>query len=85
MIFAGANAISECSPSTASKDRTKSLLPDINDAREVSVKVATAVVRKAIEQNESRHEVYGDDIEKVVREFMWEPKYAEYELMQGQK
>ncbi|KAG2220261.1 hypothetical protein INT45_009876 [Circinella minor] len=85
MIFAGANAISECSPSTQSKDRTKGLLPDINDARSVSAKVATAVVQKAIEQNENRYQLNGNDVEKVVREFMWEPKYAEYELMQDQK
>ncbi|KAI9492228.1 malate dehydrogenase [Zychaea mexicana] len=80
MIFAAANAISECSPSTKSKDRTKSLLPDINDARHVSAKVATAVVREAIKQGESRRQF--EDVQKVVQEFMWEPKYAEYELMQ---
>ncbi|KAI9263113.1 hypothetical protein BDA99DRAFT_481698 [Phascolomyces articulosus] len=82
MIFAAANAISECSPSTQSKDRTRSLLPDINDARNVSIKVATAVIEQAIEQSENRHELLIEDTEKTVREFMWEPKYSEYELMQ---
>ncbi|KAI8147866.1 hypothetical protein BJV82DRAFT_698354 [Fennellomyces sp. T-0311] len=81
MIFAAADAISECSPSTQSKDRTRSLLPDISDARKVSVKVASAIIRAAEKEGQSRNKF--DDVERAVHEFMWEPKYAEYELMQG--
>ncbi|KAI9316459.1 hypothetical protein BX666DRAFT_1859077 [Dichotomocladium elegans] len=79
MVFAAARAISECSPSTISKERTLSLLPDIKDAREVSLKVAAAVARKAIELGEA-DEIEGD-LEDVVRAYMWEPEYADYELL----
>lgn len=79
MIFAAANAISECSPSTQSKDRKHSLLPDVKDAREVSVQVAIAVAKKAIELGEAK--ALPKDIEATVRDFMWEPRYADYELV----
>ncbi|KAI7878612.1 hypothetical protein K492DRAFT_132506 [Lichtheimia hyalospora FSU 10163] len=79
MIFAAANAISECSPSTQSKDRKHSLLPDVKDAREVSVQVAIAVAKKAIELGEAK--TLPNEIEATVRNFMWEPRYANYELV----
>lgn len=80
MIFAAANALSNCSPAMTSKDRTNSLLPDIAEARHVSLKVATAVVQTALETGEARLDPPPKDIEATVREFMWEPRYPDYEL-----
>lgn len=82
MIVAAANAISEYSPAAETKDISRSLLPDIEDARKVSMLVATAVAKKALESDEARIKPDTADVESLVRDFMWEPKYSRYELIE---
>lgn len=80
MIFAAANAISECSAAVKVQDPTQSLLPDVEQAREISTRVATAVVRKAVETGEARISFKVEEAEQAVRDFMWYPEYPQYEL-----
>ncbi|OAF58347.1 NAD-dependent malic enzyme, mitochondrial [Pseudogymnoascus destructans] len=47
MLVAAAKALSAQSP--AMKDPARPLLPDVEDVREVSVQIAIAVVRQAVE------------------------------------
>jgi len=80
MIWAGILALAELSPAYKSGDRTDRLLPLIKDSREVSYEVACAVVREAIRSGEARAEIDQQDVERVVREGMWEVEYAPLEL-----
>ncbi|KAI9705261.1 MAG: NAD-dependent malic enzyme, mitochondrial [Bogoriella megaspora] len=60
------------------KDETKGLLPDVQDVREVSVKIAVAVIRKAVEEGLAQEKKIPEeegDLEEWVREQMWEPVY----------
>jgi malate dehydrogenase (oxaloacetate-decarboxylating) len=82
MIFAAADALCHCSPAFQTKDVTKSLLPDLRDIRKVCVKVATAVAKKALASGESRlDQVRSEDLESMVEDYMWYPRYPEYKLV----
>ncbi|KAI8391308.1 uncharacterized protein BYT42DRAFT_490613 [Radiomyces spectabilis] len=83
MIMVAAEAVSNGSPACKSKKRTNSLLPGIEEARQVSMRVAIAVANKAIELGEARNNIDPDDMEKTVRDFMWDPKYPDYKLMKA--
>lgn len=76
MLVAAVKALSELSP--ALKDPALPLLPDVEDVREVSVQIAKAVIRQAIEEGLEREaDIPGDDVEldEWVRVQMWEPRY----------
>lgn len=85
MIVAGIDAIAKLAPCHKDNDVSAALLPAFVDSRQVAKKVATAVALKARDEGLSRaKQLEGkseEEIERVVEERMWEPKYCalEYE------
>lgn len=78
MLVAAIKVIAAQSP--ALNDPAKGLVPDITDVREVSVHIAMAVIRQAIEEELAKEEGIPeeeDDLEEWVREQMWEPRYRD--------
>lgn len=76
MLVAAVKAIAAQSP--ALKDPDKGLVPDINDVREISVHIAKAVIKQAIEEDlATEKDIPGndEDLEEWIREQMWEPRY----------
>jgi malate dehydrogenase (oxaloacetate-decarboxylating) len=82
MIMAAAEALAALSP--ARKDKNASLLPPIADARKVSFRVGTAVARQAIAEGVASG-IAAEAIEAQLRAYMWEPVYAAYERIVGDK
>jgi malate dehydrogenase (oxaloacetate-decarboxylating) len=64
-------------------DEVKGLLPDVQQARELSVKIAMAVIRAAVGEGLAREKCIperdeGEDgLEAWVRAQMWEARYRE--------
>lgn len=80
MLAEGVRALAEQSP--ALKDPDKGLVPDVDQARPVSVKIAVAVIRAAEAEGLARTKDIpkGDDeLEEWVKAQMWEPTYKVYE------
>lgn len=78
MLVAAIKVIADQSP--ALQDPAKGLVPDITNVREISVHVAKAVIRQAIDEGLAREKEIPDDdgeLEEWVREQMWEPRYRE--------
>ena len=76
MLVAAVKALAAMSP--ALKDPDKGLLPDVVDVREISVKIAKAVIKQAVEEGLATEEGIpnsDDDLDEWVREQMWEPRY----------
>lgn len=54
------------------------LVPDVIDVREISVHIAKAVIKQAIEEGLATEKDIPDkdeDLEEWIREQMWEPRY----------
>jgi malate dehydrogenase (oxaloacetate-decarboxylating) len=82
MLVAAVKALAAQSP--ALKDPTKALLPDIEDVREISLHIAKAVIKKAIEEGLAQEKgIPADDgdLEEWIREQMWEPVYRPLKLV----
>lgn len=80
MLAEGVRALAEQSP--ALKDSSKGLVPDVDEARAVSVKIAVAVIRAAQDEKLARTESIPDtdgDLEEWVKAQMWDPSYKRYE------
>ena len=78
MLVAAIKVIADQSP--ALQDPDKGLVPDITDVREISVHVAKAVIKQAVEEGLAREEEIPDkdgELEEWVREQMWEPRYRQ--------
>ncbi|MCJ1437427.1 NAD-dependent malic enzyme, mitochondrial [Xylographa pallens] len=76
MLVAAVKALAAMSP--ALKDPDKGLLPDVVDVREISVKIAKAVIKQALEEDLAIEEGIpksDNDLDEWVREQMWEPRY----------
>lgn len=76
MLVAAVKAIAAKSP--ALKNPRKGLVPDITDVREVSVQVAKAVIKQAVEEGLATQEGIPEEdgeLEEWVREQMWDPRY----------
>lgn len=76
MLVAAVKALSDQSP--AMKDPARPLLPDVEDVREVSVQIAKAVVRQAVEEGLAREDGIPEDekeLDEWIRVQMWEPVY----------
>ncbi|WP_419418631.1 NAD-dependent malic enzyme [Legionella sp. D16C41] len=80
MIWAAAQALSEFAPSK--KDSFLPLLPSLDDAQVVAKYIAVAVAKAAIEENlaEQNQEA---DLEKVVNDLFWEPRYLPFRKREG--
>lgn len=75
MIMAGVQALAELAP-----DDGHSLLPGLANVREVSVHIAAAVVRRAIEEGHARVKIEGD-VEEYIKKRMWDATYRPLELI----
>lgn len=76
MLVAAVRAVADMSP--ARDDATAPLLPDVQEVRAVSVRVACGVIRAAVEEGLATEQgIPRDDadLEEWVREQMWEPRY----------
>ena len=78
MFMAAAIALKECSP--ALKDPNASLLPALDDIREVSRHIALAVAREA-QQQDVAQKTSDTDLVHRIDETMWTPAYTSYERM----
>lgn len=80
---AGVQALAALSP--ALTDPGASLLPDLPEVRYVSLKVAAAVVKRAVEEGHSRvPELEGmnmAEIEERIAASQWDPIYKPLELV----
>lgn len=77
MLVAATKALAKQGP--ALKDDKKGLLPDVINVRDISVKIAMAVIKQAVKDgmNEEKDIPTSDDeLEEWVREQMWEPRYS---------
>lgn len=77
MLVAATKALAALSP--ALKDDAGPLLPDVVDVWEISVQIACAVIRQAVEEGLARESGVpeGEGLEEWVRAQMWEPRYRE--------
>lgn len=76
MLVEATKALAAQAP--ALRDPDAGLLPNVEEVREVSVKIAGAVVRQAVREGVAGREVPGVDEEKLeewIREQMWEAEY----------
>lgn len=76
MIVAACKALAAQSPIL--RDPTTPLLPDVEDVRDISVKVAKAVIKSAVEEELAQEENIPsdeDELEEWVRAQMWDPEY----------
>ncbi|KAL8293726.1 hypothetical protein RQP46_000427 [Phenoliferia psychrophenolica] len=80
MIQAGVSALAQLSP--ALEDQDKPLLPNLEDLRVVSVKVAAAVANAARSEGVSKVERETDWTEDEIREIQWDPVYRPLELVE---
>lgn len=78
MLVAAVKALAAQSPALTDPD--KGLLPDVVEVRELSVQIAKAVIKQAIEEDLATEKGIPDkdeDLDAWVREQMWEPRYRE--------
>ncbi|KAF8853998.1 hypothetical protein BDZ45DRAFT_706757 [Acephala macrosclerotiorum] len=82
MLVAAVKALAAQSP--ALKDPDKGLLPDVVNVREISVHIARAVIKQAIEEGVATEEgipTNDEDLEEWIREQMWDPAYRPLNLV----
>lgn len=75
MLWKACIALSEFSP--VLKDKKGPLLPSVNHAQEVALKIAVAVAQQAFEEGVANVEPV-KDLRKFIRDAMWEPEYLPY-------
>lgn len=76
MLVAAVEAVAEMSP--ALKDNTAPLLPGVDIVRDVSVNVASKVIRAAVKDGLATEKGIPDndeDLKEWIREQMWNPEY----------
>jgi len=73
MVMAAARALSECAPVLGNP--AGSLLPDLQDLRQVSRRIGIAVASEAYKQGFAHPTVVEDEIERLLDEKRWEPRY----------
>ncbi len=76
MIMAAAKALASLSPARA--DKSAPLLPPIADSRMTSAAVAAAVGRQAMAEGVA-DACDGDEFNRRIRGYVWEPEYQPYE------
>ena len=82
MIVAAVKALAAQSP--ALKDPDKGLLPDVKDVREISVRIAKAVIRASQEEGlnmETGIPEEDGELEEWIREQMWDARYRPLRLV----
>jgi malate dehydrogenase (oxaloacetate-decarboxylating) len=84
LILAGVKALAELSPLV--EDPHGALLPNLGTIRNVTVNVAMAMVRQALEDGVATAKDIpdgkdNDELRKWVESFMWEPEYCTLERL----
>jgi len=86
MLMAGVHALAGLSPVLEAEGNA--LLPDLADVRNVSVHVAAAVVRRAVEDGNAQDETTikivnegGNKLEELIKSRMWDTVYRPLELV----
>lgn len=75
MLLAAAYALADLSP--AKKNKDLNLLPPLQDIRKVSLAVATAVAKEAIDSGYAEFHVHAD-LKSYIESLMWHPYYLPY-------
>lgn len=76
MLVAAVKALAEQAP--ALKDPEKGLLPDVIDARSISVQIAMAVIKQAVNEGLAQENGIPNNDEELsqwIQEQMWQPVY----------
>lgn len=76
MLVAAVKALAAQSP--ALKDANKPLLPDVVDVREISLRIAKAVINAAVEEGLAQEKTIPNDdneLEEWIRAQMWDAVY----------
>ncbi|KAK5165829.1 NAD-dependent malic enzyme, mitochondrial [Saxophila tyrrhenica] len=67
-------------PAPALQDPDAALLPDVTDVREISVEIAAAVIKKAVQEGLAQEKdipTEDGELEEWIREQMWKPEYRQ--------
>jgi malate dehydrogenase (oxaloacetate-decarboxylating) len=83
MLVAAVQALASAAPII--KGNGAGLLPDVEDVREISVKIARNVIKKAVEDDLAQEKNIPDndeDLEEWIREQMWTAEYRPLELVE---
>lgn len=86
MLVAAVKALAAQSP--ALDDPDKGLLPDVENVREISVQIARAVIKQAVQEGlatEERIPTDDEELEEWIREQMWDPVYRPLNLIEGKE
>jgi malate dehydrogenase (oxaloacetate-decarboxylating) len=86
MLVSAVKALAGEAP--ALKDPDKGLLPDVVDVKEISVKIASAVIRTSVEEGLAQEKGIPEEdgeLEEWVRAQMWKPEYRELVKAEGGK
>jgi malate dehydrogenase (oxaloacetate-decarboxylating) len=84
MLVAAVQALASAAP--VLNNSGAGLLPDVEDVREISVKIARNVIKKAIENGLAQEKNIPDndaDLEEWIREQMWTAEYRPLKLVEG--
>lgn len=76
MFIAAAKALANCSP--AKNDATENLLPPLNEIRRVSLRIAVAVAKEALNAGLAQVDVAETELENYIHSQMWNPVYLPY-------
>lgn len=82
MLVAAVKALAAQSP--ALKDPAKGLLPDVSNVREISVHIARAVIKQAVEEGLAQVDNIPTDeseLEEWIRDQMWDAVYRPLKLV----
>ncbi|EAT83074.2 hypothetical protein SNOG_09809 [Parastagonospora nodorum SN15] len=83
MLVAAVQALASAAP--VLNDTGAGLLPDVEDVREISVKIARNVIKKAVEDGLAQEKGIPDndtDLEEWIREQMWTAEYRPLKLVE---
>jgi malate dehydrogenase (oxaloacetate-decarboxylating) len=86
MLVSAVKALAGEAP--ALKDPDKGLLPDVVDVKEISVKIASAVIKTSVEEGLAQEKGIPEEdgqLEEWVRAQMWRPEYRELVKTEGGK
>lgn len=86
LLVAATKALAAQAP--ALKDPKAGLLPDVTDVREISVKIAKAVIRAAEKEGLSQERDIPEgeeEIEEWIREQMWDPRYRKLKKVSSEE
>lgn len=78
LLVAAVKALASQAPAVRDGSAEAGLLPDVTEVREISVRVASAVIRQAVKDGLAQREVPAEEeeLENWIRSQMWEPQYS---------